>query len=153
MAVTLRWLTRDDVDAVVAASRLFDHAVRPEWARRFLDEATHHLCIAYNDDEPAGMVTGVEMTHPDKGTEMFLYELGVENAFRGQGIGTMLVAALADRARDRGCYGMWVLTDAENEAGLRTYQAGGATERDDEVMLSWVFDPRPEKSTEPDGQV
>ena len=27
---------------------------------------------------PVGMVTGVETTHPDKGTEMFLYELSVD---------------------------------------------------------------------------
>ncbi len=33
------------------------------------------------------MVSGVELTHPDKGTEMFLYELGVAERFRGRGIG------------------------------------------------------------------
>ena len=63
------------------------------------------------------------MTHPDKGTEMFLYELGVDDAARGQGVGKALVAALRDLAEERGCYGMWVLTDADNEAALRTYQA------------------------------
>jgi hypothetical protein len=29
------------------------------------------LLVAYLDDAPVGMTTGVEMTHPDKGTEMF----------------------------------------------------------------------------------
>jgi ribosomal protein S18 acetylase RimI-like enzyme len=45
------------------------------------------------------MVTGVEMTHPDKGTEMFLYELGVADEHQGRGIGRALVSALADLAR------------------------------------------------------
>ncbi|HZE00492.1 MAG TPA: GNAT family N-acetyltransferase, partial [Pseudonocardiaceae bacterium] len=53
---------------------------------------------------------------PDKGTEMFLYELGVDDRFRRRGIGKALVAALAELARESGCYGMWVLTDSDNWA-------------------------------------
>ena len=34
--------------------------------------------IAYVDARPVGFVSGVEMTHPDKDTEMFLYELAVD---------------------------------------------------------------------------
>jgi len=33
-------------------------------------------------DGPVGFVSGVEVTHPDKGTEMFLYELAVDETFR-----------------------------------------------------------------------
>ena len=80
-------MSTDDVDDVVAASHLFDYTVRAEWASRFLEDPRHHLCVAYVEGEPAGMVTGVEMTHPDKGTEMFLYELGVDERFRGEGVG------------------------------------------------------------------
>lgn len=143
-------MTSDDVDRVVGASALFDYEVRPEWTRRVLDDPTHHLCIAYEDGEPAGMVSGVEMTHPDKGTEMFLYELGVGEAFRGKGIGKTLVSALAELARERGCYGMWVLTDADNETGVRTYRAGGAARSDEQLMLSWVFDVGHRKFVEAD---
>jgi ribosomal protein S18 acetylase RimI-like enzyme len=88
------------------------------------------------------MITGVEMTHPDKGTEMFLYELGVAAEHRRRGIGRNLVAGLAELARERGCYGMWVLTDRDNAAGLATYRAAGADEDEDAVMLSWSFDRR-----------
>ena len=62
------------------------------------------------------MITGVEMTHPDKGTEMFLYELGVDENHRGRGLGRDLVAAFRDAGAQRGCYGMWVLTDDDNAA-------------------------------------
>jgi ribosomal protein S18 acetylase RimI-like enzyme len=135
--VDLRWLGRADLDAVVAAEHLFDGPAIREAAERFLSEPTAHLCLAYEDDEPAGFVSGVEMTHPDKGTELFLYELGVDERFRRRGIGTALVRALAERARERGCYGMWVLTDRVNEAGLATYRRAGAVEESDQVMLGW----------------
>jgi ribosomal protein S18 acetylase RimI-like enzyme len=135
--VDLHWLGRADLEAVVAAEHLFDGPAMREATERFLSEPTAHLCLAYEDEEPAGFVSGVEMTHPDKGTELFLYELGVDERFRRRGIGTALVRALAERARERGCYGMWVLTDRVNEAGLATYRRAGAVEESDQVMLGW----------------
>lgn len=129
-------MTPADADAVTIANHLFDHEVRPEWAQRFLAQPSHHLCIAYENGAPAGFVSGIEMTHPDKGTEMFLYELGVDDGFRGRGIGTALVANLTDLARARGCYGMWVLTDADNLAARRTYQSAGLGDPSEQLMLS-----------------
>ncbi|HEY8471563.1 MAG TPA: GNAT family N-acetyltransferase [Natronosporangium sp.] len=136
----LRWINPGDEDAVAKAGALFDHAPRPEWSTRFLAQPNHHLCIAYVDGEPAGFVSGVEITHPDKGTEMFLYELGVDERFRGRGIGRALVTELAALARSRGCYGMWVLTDTDNTAALRTYRSAGARAQSEHVMLEWSFD-------------
>lgn len=107
--------------------------------RRFLAQHGHHLLVAYEHGTAAGFVTGVEMTHPDKGTEMFLYELGVDERFRNQGIGQALVVAMADLARRSGCYGMWVLTDEDNAAALHTYAAAGGTDPQKQTMLSWTF--------------
>ena len=129
-----------DVEAIEAGAALFDSAPRPDAARRFVAEPGHHLLIAYVDGVPAGMVTGVEMTHPDKGTEMFLYELGVDEPYRGRGIGRALVSALADLARERGCYGMWVLTDEDNDAALATYRGAGGVREGQQVMLAWAFE-------------
>jgi ribosomal protein S18 acetylase RimI-like enzyme len=136
----LHWVSAADDDAVAEAGSLFDHEPRPPWTRQFLTQPEHHLCIAYIDEEPAGFVSGVELTHPDKGTEMFLYELGVDEGYQGRGLGRALVAALAQLARDRGCYGMWVLTDADNAAALKTYRSAGAADRGAYVMLDWQFD-------------
>jgi [ribosomal protein S18]-alanine N-acetyltransferase len=133
-----------EVGEVVAASHLFDHAAKPEWAQRFLTSPGHHLLLAYLDDSadsPVGFVSGVEMTHPDKGTEMFLYELAVDEGHQNRGIGRALVKALGELARQQGCYDMWVLTDRDNPAALKTYQAGGATREDDNVMLTFNWSP------------
>jgi ribosomal protein S18 acetylase RimI-like enzyme len=79
------------------------------------------------------------MTHPDKGTEMFLYNLAVQSEFRQRGFGRALVDRLAAMAKERGCYGMWVVTGAENEAALATYESSGSTAEPGQVVLVWTF--------------
>jgi GNAT superfamily N-acetyltransferase len=125
---------------VTAAAALFDHTLREDAVARFIADEHHHLLLAIEDDDPVGFVSGVEVTHPDKGTEMFVYELAVDEAARNRGVGRALVAALADLARSRGCYGMWVLTDDGNPAALRAYAAaGGVRESPDAVLFNWTF--------------
>lgn len=137
----LQWLTIDDLADLERASDLFDEPVRRDWARRFLAQDNHHLCLAWLGAQPVGFVSGVEMTHPDKGTELFLYELGVAESAQGAGIGTALVEALTERALERGCYGMWTLTDADNAPARAAYRTGGAdTEEVDLVMPVWDLD-------------
>jgi ribosomal protein S18 acetylase RimI-like enzyme len=125
---------------VLAAAGVFDEAPRPDATARFLGDPTHHLVLALDGDDVVGMVTGVETTHPDKGTEMFLYELGVADAHRNQGIGTALTKELAAIARERHCYGMWVLTDDDNAAAVRAYTNSGATAEGRHLMLGWRFE-------------
>jgi ribosomal protein S18 acetylase RimI-like enzyme len=132
-----------DVDRVVAASALFDDPATVEWTTRFLGREGHDLLLATIDGVDVGFVTGVETTHPDKGTEMFLYELSVTADYRRRGIGRSLVAALADLAAERGCYGMWVATEADNEAALATYGAAGAAPPEPCVTLTWTFNEPP----------
>jgi ribosomal protein S18 acetylase RimI-like enzyme len=141
MRVDIRHLSAGDEDAVHAAAALFDHAPDAEATRRFLTEPTHHLLVAYDAaGGPVGFVSGVEMTHPDKGTEMFLYELAVDESARRQGVGRSLVDALAALAEERRCYDMFVLTDTDNVAAQRTYERGGASRTaPPQLMLEWRF--------------
>ena len=128
-----------DQERVMAAAALFDYPPRADAVNRFLADPNHHLLIAFSGDVPAGFVSGVEVTHPDKGTEMFLYELAVDEAHRRQGIGTALVEALRDLARAQGCYGMWVLTDDDNAAAGATYRKAGGEVESQPLMFSWRF--------------
>jgi aminoglycoside 3-N-acetyltransferase I len=125
-------------DAVHAAADLFDAPPLAAATERFLAQPGNHLLFAYDDsDRAVGMISGVEMTHPDKGTEMFIYELGVAPTARLQGIGSRLVAELGAIAKRRGCYGMWVGTEVDNEAALATYRRAGATEESSFTLLNW----------------
>jgi ribosomal protein S18 acetylase RimI-like enzyme len=138
--VELRHLGIGDDALVLDAADLFDKPPLPAATAAFLAADDHHLVLALLDGKPAGFVSGVEMLHPDKGKEMFLYELGVAESARGHGVGTALVGALAALARERGCYDMWVLTDADNDAALATYRRAGATSESPHVMLEWPFE-------------
>jgi [ribosomal protein S18]-alanine N-acetyltransferase len=123
---------------VKAAECLFDHPVNLGATRRFLANETNHLLIAYVDGDPAGFVSGTELTHPDRAEpELFLNELRVDAAYRGRGIARQLVGELWRLAQARGCRGMWVLVDEDNEAAQKVYAGAGGARLPAEVMFQW----------------
>ncbi len=135
--VTVRRLGSGDDADVMDAAELFDQPPQQPWVGSFLRDPTHHLLMACRDGRPVGFVTGVETTHPDKGTEMFVYELAVAPDERRRGVATALLGELRAIARAHHCYGMWVLTDADNTAALAAYRSAGATAESEHVMLTW----------------
>jgi hypothetical protein len=50
-----------------------------------------------------------------------------------------LVKELATLARERGCHGMWVATDTDNEAARATYARAGGKPSAGVLMLEWDF--------------
>lgn len=131
----IRTIAPGDIDHVLAAGHLFDDVPVEEWTASFLGRDGHHLLIAYVDQTPAGFVTGIEVCHPDKGNEMLLYELGVDEAFRRRGIARALIEALAERATQLDCRSMWVPVDADNEVAIATYRASGFDPPEPTVIL------------------
>ncbi|MER7758289.1 GNAT family N-acetyltransferase [Streptomyces sp. NPDC097619] len=119
-----------------AAEELFDGPVRQDWAERFLAAEGHVMLLALVEGTAVGMVSGIEMCHPDKGTEMCLYELSVAETHRRLGIGKALTEALAAVAHGRGCYGLWVGVDTDNEPALATYRSAGLRDEGVFAMLS-----------------
>ena len=127
-----------DPAAVAAGAELYDALPEAAATARFLADPHHHLLYAYDaDGHVLGMISGVETTHPDKGTEMFLYELSVAEQARRRGVGVALVGALAEVARERGCYGMWVGTEPDNVAALATYRRAGGADEAPFVAFTW----------------
>lgn len=74
----MRILEATTVEQVEAAAPLYDGPPLGQATSAFLADPRHHLLVALDDDgRTVGFIGGVETTHPDKGTEMFLYELAV----------------------------------------------------------------------------
>ncbi|MFF5917634.1 GNAT family N-acetyltransferase [Streptomyces flavochromogenes] len=129
------------VAELLAAGHLYDDPPREDWAARFLAAPGHLMLIAYAEDGfPAGFVSGIEMLHPDKGAEMCLYELSVDEGHRRRGTGRALTEALLAAARERGCRGAWVGVDTDNDPALATYRAAGSVDEGVFAMLGWPLD-------------
>jgi ribosomal protein S18 acetylase RimI-like enzyme len=136
----VRILEATTLEQVEAAAPLYDGPPARAATDDFLADPRHHLLVALDDDgRTVGFVSGIEMTHPDKGTEMFLYELAVANDFRRQGIGLALTSGLADLARSQGCYGMWVGLDTDNGPAHATYRAAGGSTPEPCDVITWTF--------------
>jgi ribosomal protein S18 acetylase RimI-like enzyme len=139
--VKLELRPANSVGDIQAAGHLFDDPVDVGATRAFLASDANLLLIAYAGGAPAGFVSGTTVTHPDKARpELFLNELGVDEAFRGRGIGRALVAELWRLAQDGRCRGMWVLTDDDNAAANKVYAAAGGRRARTEVMYQWGDD-------------
>lgn len=75
--------------------------------------------VALADD---GVILGAAAYHSDGAScELVSLDAFVE----GQGVGSALIAALADRARANGCARLWLITTNDNMHALRFYQRRG----------------------------
>lgn len=136
MSVSVRRLGPGDEDEVERFAAAFDGPIRPASVAAFLGDDRHHLLVASVDGEPAGFVSAVEILHPDKPTELFLNELGVDEPFRRRGAATALLDALKELGRSRGCSVIWVLTDEGNPAAMAAYRrAGGVWDGERHIMF------------------
>lgn len=127
----IRLVTFDQtmVEALIAIKEgLFDLDVDPVQARAFLDDPRHMIIVAYVGKQDVGMVTAVEMYHPDKQPALFINELGVRDEWLRQGIGTQLMEAMIALGRERGCKGVWLGTEHDNDAALGLYRSMKAQE-------------------------
>lgn len=133
MGIEIRRLGPGDEDVVRALAE-----DKPQ-AALLADERTLFLA-AFAGSEPVGFVFGYELLrrHGDPSI-LFVYEIEVGAAHRGQGVGASLLRMLAALARERGIRTGFVLTNASNDAAMRLYQSlGGVRPNPDDVM--WDFE-------------
>ncbi len=114
-------------------------AEREPQTRVLADERTIFLA-AFEAGEAVGFVLAHELLrrHGDP-AQLFVYELGVDENWRRQGIGTALWRALGQLARERGLTGGFLLTNESNEPAMRLYESLGATRPENDDVL-WTFD-------------
>lgn len=135
----IRILGEGDDDVLVnVAAGVFDHPVDPQLAREFLSDSRHHLAVALDDGVVVGMASAVHYVHPDKPAELWVNEVGIAPAYRGQGIGKTLLSELFRVGRRLCCREACVLTDRSNVPAMRLYFAlRGAESSADTVMFTF----------------
>jgi len=141
-SVTIRILGPGEESVLASvAPDVFDHAVRPEWARTFLADPRHHIVVAIAGGHVVGMATGLDYLHPDKDRQFFVNEVGVAAAHHRRGIGRALVERLLEHARTLGCVEAWVATEVDNAPALALYRATGGRE-DEAHAVVFTYDLR-----------
>ena len=136
--ITLRRLGPDDLETLLAVrDGLFDNAVLPEQAKAFLADPLHEIMLAFDEEEAVGMATGQILLHPDKPPALFIAEVGVREEYQRQGIAKRLCEALMRHARDRGCQGIWLATEADNTPARALYRSLDARETGGIVVYDW----------------
>jgi ribosomal protein S18 acetylase RimI-like enzyme len=94
--------------------------------------------VAFDDGAPVGFVLAYALPRRHGlNVTLCVYEVEVNAACRRQGIGARLLRELAQIARQRGIEEGFVLTDADNVAGMRLYESAGGTRND---VVEWDFD-------------
>lgn len=140
MAIEVRRLTVGDEEIVRRLSledaRFEEAGVEPRArtphtigsAREFLAVDTNEQLAAFAGDELVGQLLAYELTrrHGD-GKMMFIYEIGVRDDYRRNGVGRLLFDGLKEVCRERGIARSFVITNERNEEAMAFYRALGAT--------------------------
>jgi ribosomal protein S18 acetylase RimI-like enzyme len=136
--VTIRTLDPHDLPLILSVpDEVFDAPVRPDEARAFLSDPGHDIVAALTEAGIVGFASGAVLRHPDKAPAYFIAEVGTHPAFQRRGIARRMVAALIDRARLRGCEGIWLATETDNGPARALYRSLGARETDGIVVCDW----------------
>ena len=115
----------------------FDHPVDPSWAYGFLATRVNEIVVALDQGEVIGFASGTVLMHPDKPFSFFVNEVSVHEDYRRNGIAKRLMQRLMDLAHDRGCEGIWLATEHDNDAARALYRSMDARETDGIIVYDW----------------
>jgi aminoglycoside 6'-N-acetyltransferase I len=130
----------DEAMLETVAPGVFDEPVRPDLAKRFLATPNYRIFVARDGDLVVGMATGFTHFHPDKDEEFFVNELGVDDAYRRQGIAERLLRLMLDEAKVMGCPDAWLGTEHVNAPALALYRKVMTGEDTEEAMSIFTYE-------------
>ena len=126
-------------DAAVAGEvvRAFKGAARSEEGlRSFVANPSNYLLLAETGAEVAGFLTAYRLERADReASQMFVYEVGVGEAWRRRGVAAALLREIREIARREGMFEAFVLTSRGNAPARRLYESTGGIVEDDAAIL------------------
>lgn len=118
-------------------AKVFDNPVDPDQLDRFVQDPGHELVFALDGERVVGFASGTVLLHPDKRPMFFLNEVDVADAYQRRGIATELCQRLINTAREIGCVGVWLATEADNMPARGLYHVLNARETEGIVVYDW----------------
>ncbi len=117
------------------APGVFDHPVRADMLTRFLNDKSHHIAVAQQEQVIVGFCSANEYLHPDKPVQVWINELGVSEQHRRKGIGRALLTAMLTHLGTLGFDKVWLATEHDNTPAIELYRTMNAAETDGIVMF------------------
>jgi aminoglycoside 3-N-acetyltransferase I len=131
--IAIRLLAPGDED-VVRALAGYDGGGDPE---TLLADPRTFLLVAFDGELPVGFVLAHELPRRRRDrSKLFVYEVDVVESHQRRGIGSALLARLAELAREGGIRIGFVLTDEDNVPANALYRSAGGTPSRD---VMWEF--------------
>lgn len=127
----------DVVALAKVAAGVFDAAVDPARAARFLTQPGTILIVARAGAQVVGQASGLRLTFPDKSDQLWISELTVASPWRRRGIGRALVAELIAAGKAEGCGIVWVDAAADNDRARAFYAAIGGVAAGKLEVFEW----------------
>lgn len=136
----IRQLTADNADQVGPWLDMFGKAFEaPEdychaqpslaYRKKLLSNPAFIALAAYVDDRVVGGLAAYElMKFEQERSEIYIYDLAVDDAFRRRGMATALIGALKRIARDRGASIIYVQADHGDDPAIALYTTLGERE-------------------------
>lgn len=135
----VRRLGTRDVALMQAANRLFAEVfgeegyhgppAGPQHLERLLADDKFIALVAYVDGEMAGAIAAYELVKFEaERSEIYIYDLGVLEQFRRQGVATALIETVKDIARDKGAWVVFVQADPPDAPAVALYDKIGIRE-------------------------
>ncbi|MBI5964175.1 MAG: GNAT family N-acetyltransferase [Chloroflexi bacterium] len=106
----------------------------PEEIQRKLQRDPDLFLIAEVNEEIVGTIIGGY-----DGRRGMIYHLAVHTAFRGQGIGTLLLDEVEKRLQSKGCLKCYLLVTAENTSAVEFYEQHNWNEMTNDRILAKEF--------------
>ena len=107
---------------------------------RLLARPDFHVVAALRESEVIGGLTAYELVmYKEAATELFIYEVGVEESQRRQGIGRALIEWARELCRSRRLSALYIPAFAHDARAVAFYEATGLT-REDVAWFVQEFD-------------
>nr|WP_255661197.1 diaminobutyrate acetyltransferase [Nocardia spumae] len=105
------------------------------WCRDFRTTSV----VAEIDSRTAGFVTGY--VRPQSPDTLFIWQVAVDHAFRGRGVGVSMLDGLVEQAAEQGVSVLETTVSPDNEASLAMF-GSLARRRGAEIIRQTLFEPK-----------